>query len=487
MIRKLFLVLAFSAWVASAGTLADECKARRAKLMERLGPQTLLVLHSAPERVYSLDIEYEYRQDSDFYYLTGIDQPDSTLILMPGNAQHKEFLFVLPRDLAREHWTGRRLSGEDAAQSSGIQTVYESTQEDAFLEAVLAGRPFTPKRDQTAEPSHDFDTFFGALKAGDARIAAVVNEYAPRLPSSPPAALQFVNRLRDRFPGLVVTDATAALHGLRQVKSAYEREMLEKSADVSAEAHLAGMRAAKPGAHEYEVKAAIEQVYRAHGTGWGYPSITGSGPNATILHYAKAQRRMDAGDLMLVDAAASYGYYTVDITRTYPVNGKFSELQKEIYRIVLAAQDAMRAACKPGVRTRDVHRAGVDVIKAGLLRLGLITDKSDDQYRMWYTHGSVHYIGIDVHDVGDYELPIAAGNAFTMEPGIYIRPEALDALPKTVENVALIEKIKPAVEKYSGIGVRIEDSFLMTDAGLLVLSAAVPRTVEEIEAALAKR
>lgn len=476
------------AWGASAGELQDDLRTRRARLIEQLGPRTMLILQSAPERTYSLDIEYEYRQDSNFYYLTGVDQPESILVLMPGNARRKEILFVSPKDPVREHWTGRVMSPQEATERSGIETIYTTKQFDPFVEAVLSGQPYSAQRNQPTEPPGEFEAFFSALRAGEARLAVVLNEAGPRLPSAVPAAIESANKLRDRFPGIAVTDVTKLVQGLRQVKSPYEQQMLQQSADISSQAHLAGMRAARPGAYEYEVKAAIEQIYRAHGAlSWGYPSITGSGPNATVLHYAKAARRMDAGDLMLVDAAANYGYYTVDITRTYPVNGKFSELQKDIYRIVLHAQDEMMKAAKPGVLTRDVHRAGVEVIRGGLLKLGLITDATGDQYRMWYTHGSVHYIGIDVHDVGDYEKPIAAGHAFTMEPGIYIRPEALDALPKTAENLALIEKIKPAVEKYSGIGVRIEDSFVMTDAGLKQLSAKVPRTIEEIEATLAKR
>lgn len=476
------------AWGACAGELQDDLKTRRARLMEQLGPRAMLILHSAPERTYSLDIEYEYRQDSNLYYLSGVDQPETILVLMPGNAHRKEILFVSPKDPVREHWTGRVMSTQEAAERSGIDTVYTTKQFDAFVEAILSGQPYPTQRTQSSEPPGEFEVFFGALHSADARLAVVLNEAGLRLPSAVPAAIESANQLRDRFPGVSVTDVTKLVQGLRQVKSPYEQQLLQRSADISTEAHLAGMHAAHPGAYEYEVKAAIEQIYRARGAmGWGYPSITGSGPNATVLHYAKADRRMDAGDLMLVDAAANYGYYTVDITRTYPVNGRFSSLQKDIYRIVLRAQDAMMKAAKPGVLTRDVHRAGVDVIRDGLLQLGLITDASGEQYRMWYTHGSVHYIGIDVHDVGDYEKPIAPGHAFTMEPGIYIRPESLDALPKTAENLALIDKIKPAVDKYSGIGVRIEDSFLMTDSGLKQLSAKVPRTIEEIEATLAKR
>jgi len=191
--------------------------------------------------------------------------------------------------------------------------------------------------------------------------------------------------------------------------------------------------------------------------------------------------------LLLVDAACNYGYMSGDITRTYPVSGAFSPAQKEIYRIVLQAQDEGAAAAKPGAALQDVHKKTVEVIKAGLLRLGLITDTTGDQYRTWYTHGASHYIGIDVHDVGKNTHPLEPGMAFTIEPGIYIRQSALDALPRTPENVAFIDKVQPAVSKYADTGVRIEDSFLLEETGLRRLSGAVPRTIEEIESFLKTR
>jgi Xaa-Pro aminopeptidase len=258
---------------------------------------------------------------------------------------------------------------------------------------------------------------------------------------------------------------------------------MEESARISSEAHMAGMRAAKPGAWEYEVEAAIEYVYKKNGAfDWGYPSIVGSGPNATILHYNASSRQMKDGDLLLVDAAANYRYITVDITRTYPVNGRFTAAQRDLYNLVFQAQEDAQAVAKPGVIIRDVHQKTVDVIKQGLLKLGLITDTSGDQYRIWYTHGSNHWIGMDVHDVGDYMRPLEPGMTFVIEPGIYVRESALDNLPKTAENAAFIEKVRPAVQKYKDIGVRLEDSFVLTAAGLRNLSARVPRTVEDIEA-----
>lgn len=269
------------------------------------------------------------------------------------------------------------------------------------------------------------------------------------------------------------------------VKTPYERRILVKSLEISGEAQMAGMRAARPGAHEYEVKAAIEAVHRGRGAvSWSYPSIVGSGPNATILHYPDGDRQMQAGDLLLVDAACNYAYMSGDITRTYPVSGTFSPLQKDVYRIVLLAQEEGIKAARPGASLQDVHARTVEVIKAGLLRLGLITDTRGDQYRLWYTHGATHYIGIDVHDVGSRTSALKPGMAFTIEPGIYIRPGALERLPRTPENIAFIDQVGPAVRSYADIGIRIEDSFLLEDNGLRNLSASVPKTIEAIEAFL---
>ncbi len=471
----------------SAGDLASDLVARRARLMEGLGADTLLIGRGAPVRTYSLDVDYEYRQSSSFYYLTGIELSDAALVLIPGATARRELLFIPERDPEREHWTGRLPSFEDAAETSGIETVLPIGELESFLAALASGRPYRAHVDRYKPLTHDFDPYLERVRAGRGRLAVMLDDF-PRLGEPPAPTLELANRIRDRFAGISVWDATLLVHELRQTKSEYEIELLRGSAAISSAAHRAGMLAARPGAYEYSVTAAIEEVYRDRGAlGWSYPSIVGSGPNATILHYNGGRRRMDAGDLLLVDAAANDQYYTVDITRTYPVSGKFSEAQKDIYRIVLAAQDAARKVAVPGALVYDVHQKTVDVIKNGLLRLGLITDAKGDQYRTWYTHGSVHYLGMDVHDVGDSRNPLAVGHSFVIEPGIYIREDALEALPKTAENVELIEKVRPAFDKYRGIGVRIEDSFVLTEKGLEDLSADVPRTIEEIESFLAKR
>jgi Xaa-Pro aminopeptidase len=463
---------------ASAGPLQDDLSARRARLMEKLGPNALAILWSAEPKVYSHDVDYEFRQDSHFYYLTGIAQEGAVLVLMPGNRKTREVLFVREPNPRREHWNGHLLTKTEATAESGIQTVYYSGDVEDFVTSMFNRRPYGLKRGETTD---DYDAFFAAVAANRALLALSFGPRpAPSEPLTPPYA--FAARARDRFLNVGFVDTFPLIAELRQVKTPFEQTLMEQSGAISSRAHMAGMAAAAPGRFEYEVEAAIEQVYLANGAmSWGYPSIVGSGPNATILHYNESSRQMQPGDLLLVDAAANYKGYTVDITRTYPVNGTFSEPQKDLYRLVLAAQEAGMAAAKVGGRTDDIEKAAAAVVKKGLLALGLITDASGDQFRTWYTHGICHWIGMDVHDVGDYQRPLEAGMTFVVEPGIYVRPQALEGLEDTPETRAFKAGVARAVEKYKGLGVRVEDSFLLTPTGLKSLSATTPRTIEEIE------
>jgi len=463
--------------VTRASEFSDDLAARRARVMERLGPDAMLVLWSAPTVRYEPDVDYEYRQDSNLYYLTGLTQAGTMLVLMPGNDSRREILFVRERDPVQEHWTGPLLSAEEARARTGIGTVLTTPQFEPFVAAVLAGRGFDAIGEKQAA------RFFDALSTGRATVNLLLDpDRGVNDPLTPP--LQFARRIRERFVGFEVADATHVFADLRLVKTAYERKALIQSFDISNAAQMAGMRAARPGAHEYEVKAAIEAVHRGRGAVPSYPSIVGSGPNATILHYPDGDRRLQAGDLLLVDAACSLGYMSGDITRTYPVSGTFSPAQRDIYQIVLEAQQEAMKVAGVGVTLQEVHRTAVDVIKAGLLKLGLITDASGDQYRLWFTHGTSHYIGIDVHDVGTTNRSLEPGMAFTIEPGIYIRQSALDAMPRTPQNITFIEQVQPAVRKYADIGVRIEDSFLLEESGLRNLSGALPKTVDGLEALL---
>jgi Xaa-Pro aminopeptidase len=458
---------------SAAGPLQEDLAARRGKLMERLGPDALAIFWSAPTRVYSADIDYEYRQESNLLYLTGIDQPETILVLMPGNASRREILFIREADARREHWEGHILTPAEATAQSGIQTVMTADQFDSFVAAMFS------RRAMGDEPG-EHERFFAALADGRARLSMLLE---PQVSVTAPAGpiRQFGANLKERFFGFAVLDATPLLWELRQVKTPYEQGIMRKSVAISSEAHKAGMREAAPGKFEYEVEAAIEYVYlRSGAMSWGYPSIVGSGPNATILHYNKSNRRMERGDLLLVDAAANYEGYTGDITRTYPVDGKFTPPQREIYEIVLAAQEAGIAAAKAGNQFSDIQAACDDVLRAGLKRLGLVTEATGQQFKIWSTHSVSHWIGMEVHDVG-VPKPLGPGMTFVIEPGIYIRDAALENLPKTPENLAFIEKVRPIMQKYRTIGVRIEDSFLLTESGLERLSSGVPRTIDEIE------
>jgi Xaa-Pro aminopeptidase len=463
-----------------ADPLRDDLAGRRGQLMDQLGPESLAIVWSAPTRVYSHTVNYEYRQDSNLFYLTGIAQEDTILVLMPGNATRREILFISEADPRREHWDGHVYTPEEATARSGIATVMRTGQFEGFIAAMLS------QRAMGGAPG-EYASFFQALDAGRARLGLPL-EPQTDLSSPPGPVRQFAQRLRDRFFGFHVFDAAPLFHGLRRVKTPYEQDVLRRSVGIPSEAHRNGMRAARPGRFEYEVEAEIEATYLRNGAmSPGYPSIVGSGPNATILHYTASSRRMQDGDLLLVDAAANYQGYTGDITRTYPVNGRFSREQREIYQIVYEAQQAGERAAVAGARASDVQAAAEAVLRDGLLRLGLITDADGTQFRAWVTHGFHHWIGMDVHDVGPRNRPLEPGMAFTIEPGIYIREQALDNLPRTAENLAFIEKVRPVVQRYADIGVRIEDSYLLTASGLERLSATVPRTLEEVEAFLTQR
>jgi Xaa-Pro aminopeptidase len=459
--------------IAAAGPLQDDLGARRSRVMEKIGPDGLAIFWSAPTRVYSHDVDYEYRQDSNLLYLTGINQEETILVLMPGNETKKEILFIRPFDARREHWDGHSLTPAEATAESGIKTVMTLPEFEPFIAAMFSRRATPPDSGEHAR-------FFEAVAASRARLGLLLERQTGlSAPVGPVTA--FAAKLRERFFGFVVQDVTPIVHEFRQVKTAYEHDVLRKSVSISSDAHRAGMKAASPGKFEYEVEAAIEEVYLRNGAmSWGYPSIVGSGPNATILHYQKSSRQMQAGDLLLVDAAGSYQGYTGDITRTYPISGRFSREQRDVYEIVFAAQEAGMRAARAGSPASAVQNACDEVLRAGLLKLGLITEPTGMQFKIWSTHGVLHYIGMDVHDVST-RRQLDVGMAFVIEPGIYIRPAALDNLPKTPENAAFIAKVRPAVDKYRDIGVRIEDSFLLTASGLERMSERVPRTIDEIE------
>ena len=416
----MFLRLAAVAAVAAAATtvhagpLQDDLVARRSRLLAQLSPGTVAVVWSAPPRVFSLDVDYEYRQDSDLFYLTGLTQEESILVLVPGAKTMREVLFVREPNARREHWNGHVLTKEEVTAETGIGHVYFVPQFESFVTSLFNRTPWGARRN---EVSTEFDALFDAIAGGRASLAL---PFGPRpAPSAPlPPAYEFAAKARDRFIGVSFVDSAPLIAALRQVKTPFEQTLMQESATISGKAHMAGMAAARPGVFEYQVEAAIEHAYLANGAmSWGYKG------------------------------------YTVDITRSYPVSGSFTPAQKDLYRLVLDAQEAGMRAARIGNTTRDVEKAAEEVVKAGLLKLGLITDAAGDQFRTWYTHGICHWIGLDVHDVGDYKRPLAAGMTFVVEPGLYIRPQALDALPDTPEHRAFKTAVAPAVQKYAQTGL----------------------------------
>jgi len=483
----LFVLLLFWAGAsatrhATAASPADTFTQRRAAVMKKMGEQGMMILFSPPAKKFSGDVLYKFRQENNLYYLTGIKQEGTVLVLMPPAVTRKENLFVLDRNPAREVWTGHRLTREEALQTSGITNIYSRSEFDDFIDTLLYGQPYGVNRYLNSD---EYARFFTHMKMGDVPVFLLLEDH-PGLRGQLTPEFEFANRLRERFPVVNIRDATDIFSSLRLVKEPQEIENVKRAVDITSEGLLDAIRKVEPGMYEYEIQATIDSHYTRNGTEAAFPSIIGSGSNSTTLHYEDNDRKMNAGDLLLMDVGAEYGYYAADITRTVPVNGKFSPAQADIYQIVLSAQEEAIKAIKPGATIQDVHRRAAEVIKQGLLRLGLIIDPASDQYRSYFMHGTSHWLGLDVHDVGDRGTPFQPGMILTVEPGIYLRENLLDELAQDGKNAQWIEKIRPAFQKYKGIGIRIEDDFLVTAEGSQHLSHRIPRQMREIEKLMLK-
>jgi len=416
-------------------------------------PGGVALLPSAPIAIRNNDVEHEYRQDSDFHYLAGFDEPESVLVLSTEHPDHRMVLFVRPRDSEREVWDGARAGVEGAVAEFGADA--------AFPIAEL------PTRLPDYLQNHDRLMYrFGKDRAFDDKVLAALDGTRARA------------RRGVSWPTQIV-DPAAVLHEMRLFKSNEELDAMKKAAAITREAHLGAMRLAKPGRYEYEIEALLREVFRKNGSERpAYPPIVGAGANATVLHYIHNSKRIEEGDLLLVDAGCEYDYYASDVTRTYPVGGKFTQAQRGIYQVVLDAQLAAIEATRPGVTLDDLHQRSVEVIVDGLLALGILSGDrrkniDDKLYRPFFMHRTSHWLGMDVHDVGAYyraqkPRPLEAGMVITIEPGVYIAASNASVAPG-----------------YRGIGVRIEDDVLVTADGHLNLTADIPKTVGELESACA--
>jgi Xaa-Pro aminopeptidase len=427
-------------------------RARREELLARLrstNPSTIVLLPATPVAYRNSDVEHEYRQDSDLYYFTGFAEPESVAVM---SAKTGEFtLFLRPRDAERETWDGPRLGVDGAQTELGATNAYPIAE---FAEKL----PTLLRDHQRALVRLGRDRVFDGLvfaavnrsKAFARTGAAVVSEYQ---------------------------DPAPVLHEFRLHKRSEELDLHREAARITCVGHVRAMAAAKAGVREYELEAILNHAFRSHGAERSaYSAIVGSGPNATILHYRAGNRTLGAGELVLIDAGCEYGYYASDVTRTFPVDGTFSAAQREIYEIVLAAEEAGIALATPGTTVDDIHRRCVEVLVDGMLRIGLLTGDAKtlietEAYKRFYMHRTSHWLGMDVHDVGLYyeagkARPLAPGMLITVEPGIYV--SARDEL---------------APERYRGIGVRIEDDILVTASAPENLTLAIPKQVTDVEAA----
>lgn len=452
-----------------------ELKARRERVAAAMPDGSMLILLSADQKLYTNDVNYVFRQENNLYYLTALGQDGVRLVMVKTAAGVKSYVFLPKRNPQFETWNGRMLSNEEAERLSGISEVVDAAKWDSFTAALKEKKAFDAG-----------DGIGIAPPGGVFLLQGNEREYGKEA------------ALAKELGGYTVSNASPVFAKLRLIKSPYEIKLLQHAIDITTEAIGRSMGMAGRAGWEYEVQAEVEYTFRRRNADfWGYPSIVGCGPNATTLHYEESQGKVANGELLLMDVGAEYGHYTADVTRTFPVNGKFTKEQGDIYQIVYEAQEAAAATMRPGVSFGVTSRAAADVIEEGLLKLGLITAKGATydaefngrtfkrpQYSLWYMHGWGHWLGMNVHDVGAYGN-FEAGMVTTNEPGIYIREDALDYLPDTPGNSELKAKIGRSFERYRNIGVRIEDDMLVTKDGVEWMTRNLPRSIKDVEAFVA--
>ena len=433
-----------------------DMRAQLKKFIESIGEDSIAIIPAAHEATRSYDTEYKFRQDSDFMYLTGFPEPDAIAVIDPASKKSSYTLYVRPRDLEMETWFGRREGVEGAVKNYKADKAHSIDKFDADLAKMLDGHDKLYYR-------------FGVDKILDQKILQYLSGQRQR-------------RLKTAYPPHTIVDPTILIHEMRLHKTPKEVEMMQKAATISCEAHIMAMKNTRPGMNEFQVESLIEAYFREQGaSGVAYNSIIGGGENATILHYVENNRPLKDGDLLLIDAGAEYQGYAADITRTFPVNGKYSKAQREVYDVVLDVQLKCIDYTVTGNTVKARQELSIELLTEGMKKLGLLKGKTKDlikkkSYMKYYMHGVGHYLGMDVHDAGRYfndqaakdSRPFAPGMVLTVEPGLYIPPN---------------DKSAPA--KYRGIGIRIEDDVLVTKDGNLNLTSKVPKNADEIEAIMA--
>jgi len=427
----------------------SEYQRRRQQLMKLMTPGSIAVLPASNIQIRNRDTEHLFRQNSDFYYLSGFEEPNAVLVLAPGREHGEVILFCQERDAALERWTGERMGPDRAAQMLGV--------DDAF-------------------PISDIADILPGLLEGRERVYANLGEHA----DFDRDLLGWVKGIRSKQvhgampPGEFIV-LSHLLHDLRLYKSAAELKLMRRAAAITTDAHMRAMRAAKPGGTEAELEAEIIHEFMRNGARFpAYPCIVGAGVNACVMHYVKNDGPLNDGDLVLIDAGCEYQYYAADVSRTFPVNGRYNAIQRALYEIVLSAQAAAIAMVRPGVAFSEPHAAALRTMVDGLLDVGLLEGDveeliANESYKKFCVHKSSHWLGLDVHDVGDYKVDDAwrslePGMVLTVEPGIYVPDD--DTVPA----------------QFRGIGIRIEDDVLVTRDGNEVLTGAAPKQIDDVEA-----
>ena len=431
----------------------NEYRRRRKRLMDVINAGGIAILPAAPMRLRNRDVDYPYRPDSDFYYLTGFPEPEAVAVLIPDRPQGEYVLFCRERDPKMEQWNGYRAGLEGACDIYGADDAFPIDDLDEILPGLLENR------------ERVFYTM-GADPAFDQRVVKWLNQVRERVRTGVTAPAEFVTLQHH-------------LHEMRLIKSPAEIRLMRKAAKISAGAHERAMRNCRPGMMEYQLEAELMHEFMYQGArAPAYPSIVGSGANGCILHYIENSAAMQDGDLVLIDAGAEYECYASDITRTFPVNGRYSKNQRAVYDIVLEAQAAAIEQVKPGNHWNDPHEAAVRILTQGLVELGILKGKVNElvkkqAYSPYYMHRTGHWLGMDVHDVGDYKVEgewrlLEPGMVMTVEPGLY-----------------LSAAIKGLAKRWHNIGIRIEDDVLVTKNGHEVLTSKAPKAPDDIESLMA--
>jgi Xaa-Pro aminopeptidase len=471
-----------------AGIPPAEYQARRAALAKMIGPDALLIAFSSEPARRTGDVDWPFRQEDNLLYLTGMNEPDTTLVLLPGERGRREIIFARDRDPSNERWTGVIPSKEQVTASTGVGDVVSPRRFNQFIDALFPGRGWDapPQSGSFAPPA--MPAFLAAVRAGRAEVWLVMHDRGA-LGSAMTREQRFADDLRRQYPGVRFRDVSPLLLGMREIKSPAELTLIQRAIDITVEAQKAAMARVPTATRESEVQATIEFTFRNLGACcWGFPSIVAAGRNSTTLHYETNNGPIVRGGLLLTDIGAEVEGYGADVTRTYPADGTFSPEQRDIYQAVFAAQAESLALMRPGGRHLEVNNKAIEVVGRELLKLGLVTRATPDQAGLYLFHGTGHPLGLQTHDVYDRARVYEPGMVFTNEPGIYVRKDDIVA-SEIFRQMLPAEQtsVRSALQRYDGIGIRIEDDVLITEGEPKVLSSGAPSTVKDIEAWMSRR